>query len=100
MNQLWNIRHPQQHQTPQKWVPILGELQKTLQKGNKSWGPRVRASQSQPADHRRGCLPARPDAARHPADCSARRGQGRLRPRSDQVPSCPHPCHTLPHLQL
>ncbi|XP_077887541.1 Golgi-associated RAB2 interactor protein 5B isoform X1 [Ictidomys tridecemlineatus] len=33
MNRLWNIRHPQQHQTPQKWVPILGELQKTLQKG-------------------------------------------------------------------
>lgn len=169
MNRLWNIRHTQQHPTPPKWVPILGELQKTLQKGeylplrplpmfesnfvqvpyslcsggfggrrvettwwgfkrngrwacrglwqrgletcwrkdwfqplslaapgNKSWGPRVRASQSQPADHGRGCLPARPDAARHPAHRSAHRGQGRLWPRPDQVPSCPHPCHALP----
>ncbi|MBZ3871225.1 Protein FAM71E2 [Sciurus carolinensis] len=33
MNRLWNVRHAQQHQGPPKWVPILGELQKTLQKG-------------------------------------------------------------------
>ncbi|KAL1769448.1 FAM71E2 [Sigmodon hispidus] len=33
MRRLLNIRRAQAPQDPQKWVPILGELQKTLQKG-------------------------------------------------------------------
>ncbi|XP_069313036.1 Golgi-associated RAB2 interactor protein 5B [Eulemur rufifrons] len=33
MNRLRNIRRLQPPQGPQKWVPILGQLQKTLQKG-------------------------------------------------------------------
>ncbi|KAM5236301.1 Golgi-associated RAB2 interactor protein 5B [Ctenodactylus gundi] len=33
MNRFWNIWHAQKPHSPQKWVPILGELQKTLQKG-------------------------------------------------------------------
>ncbi|XP_026632924.1 protein FAM71E2 [Microtus ochrogaster] len=33
MKRLLNIRRTQPPQDPQKWVPILGELQKTLQKG-------------------------------------------------------------------
>nr|XP_058901587.1 Golgi-associated RAB2 interactor protein 5B [Kogia breviceps] len=33
MNRLWNIRHLEPLQGPRKWVPTLGELQKTLQKG-------------------------------------------------------------------
>ncbi|CAH7406756.1 Fam71e2 [Phodopus roborovskii] len=33
MKRLLNIRRTQPPQEPQKWVPILGELQKTLQKG-------------------------------------------------------------------
>ncbi|KAI2593266.1 family with sequence similarity 71 member E2 [Homo sapiens] len=46
-----------------KWVPVLGELQKTLQKGDPSRGPSVRESQNQPAGHGRGRLPARPGVA-------------------------------------
>ncbi|XP_023506299.1 Golgi-associated RAB2 interactor protein 5B [Equus caballus] len=33
MNRLWNIRRMEPFQGPAKWVPTLGELQKTLQKG-------------------------------------------------------------------
>ncbi|XP_061028512.1 Golgi-associated RAB2 interactor protein 5B [Eubalaena glacialis] len=33
MNRLWNIRRLEPLQGPLKWVPTLGELQKTLQKG-------------------------------------------------------------------
>ncbi|XP_039100003.1 protein FAM71E2 [Hyaena hyaena] len=33
MNRLWNIRHMEPFHGPSKWVPTLGELQKTLQKG-------------------------------------------------------------------
>lgn len=33
MKRLFKIRRTQAPQEPQKWVPILGELQKTLQKG-------------------------------------------------------------------
>ncbi|XP_007468107.1 PREDICTED: LOW QUALITY PROTEIN: putative protein FAM71E2 [Lipotes vexillifer] len=33
MNRLWNIRRWEPLQGPLKWVPTLGELQKTLQKG-------------------------------------------------------------------
>lgn len=33
MKRLLNIRRSRPPQDPQKWVPVLGELQKTLQKG-------------------------------------------------------------------
>ncbi|XP_032985184.1 Golgi-associated RAB2 interactor protein 5B [Rhinolophus ferrumequinum] len=33
MNRLWNIRRPDPLPGPPKWVPTLGKLQKTLQKG-------------------------------------------------------------------
>ncbi|XP_035869421.1 protein FAM71E2 [Phyllostomus discolor] len=33
MNRLWNIRHLDPLPGPPQWVPILGQLQKTLQKG-------------------------------------------------------------------
>jgi hypothetical protein len=33
MYRLWNIRRTQPARAPRKWVPILGELQKTLQTG-------------------------------------------------------------------
>lgn len=33
MNRLWNIRRLDPLLGPPKWVPTLGELQKTLQKG-------------------------------------------------------------------
>ncbi|XP_036894029.1 protein FAM71E2 [Sturnira hondurensis] len=33
MNRLWNIRHPDPLPGPPQWVPTLGQLQRTLQKG-------------------------------------------------------------------
>uniref|UniRef100_A0A8I4A4A0 Uncharacterized protein n=1 Tax=Callithrix jacchus TaxID=9483 RepID=A0A8I4A4A0_CALJA len=63
MIRLRNRRCPEPLQGTPKWVPILGELQKTLQKGNESREPGVRESQNQPADHGRGRLPPRPAGA-------------------------------------
>lgn len=33
MKRLWSTRPTQPLQGPSKWVPVLGELQKTLQRG-------------------------------------------------------------------
>uniref|UniRef100_A0A8C0QLH3 Uncharacterized protein n=2 Tax=Canis lupus TaxID=9612 RepID=A0A8C0QLH3_CANLF len=63
MNRFRNMRRMEPFQGPSKWVPTLGELQKTLQKGDQSRGPRVRAPQNQPPDHGCGRLPARPGTA-------------------------------------
>uniref|UniRef100_A0A8C6ANW6 Uncharacterized protein n=1 Tax=Monodon monoceros TaxID=40151 RepID=A0A8C6ANW6_MONMO len=100
MDRLWNIRRWEPLQGPLKWVPTLGELQKTLQKGDQSRGPSVCAPQNQPSDHGRGRLPARPGVARHPAGGPAPRGQGALQPRPHQVPPSPHPLPPRPHLLL
>lgn len=64
--------------------------------GDQSRGPSLHSPQNPPRDHGRGRLPAGPGAARHPAHCSALRGQGGLQPRPHQVPPSCHPQRPRP----